>query len=91
MGFIFLSDYPPETEEQKSKIGTWFADKANPEKAQKRISQCLKAAEEYNPNIKTWGVVGYCWGGKMVSLASGPGTPFKAAVQGRARRGDQAV
>ena len=79
--YISLSDYPPQTQEQKSKIGAWFGDKANPEKAQKRIPQCLQAAEESNSNIKTWGALGYCWGGKMVSLASGSGTPFKAAAQ----------
>ncbi len=79
--YIGLSDYPPQTEEQKSRIGSWFGDKANPEKAQKRIPDCLKAAEESNSNIKTWGALGYCWGGKMVSLASGPGTPFKAGAQ----------
>jgi dienelactone hydrolase len=79
--YISLSDYPPETQEQKSRIGAWFGDKANPEKAQNRIPQCLQAAKESNPNIKTWGAIGYCWGRKMVSLASGPGTPFKAAAQ----------
>jgi dienelactone hydrolase len=79
--YISLSDYPPQTDEQKSKIGSWFGDKANPERAQKRIPQCLRAAEESNSNIKAWGALGYCWGGKMVSLASGPGTSFKAAAQ----------
>jgi dienelactone hydrolase len=79
--YISMSDYPPQTQEQKSKIGAWFGDKANPEKAQKRIPQCLQAAEESNSNINTWGALGYCWGGKMVSLASGPGTLFKAAAQ----------
>lgn len=79
--YISLSDYPPQTDEQKSKIGAWFSDKANPDKAQSRIPQCLKAAQESNPNIRIWGALGYCWGGKMVSLASGPGTPFKAAAQ----------
>lgn len=79
--FISLSDYPPATREQKSKIGSWLGNTANPEKAQKRIPGCLKAAEEANSNIKTWGALGFCWGGKMVSLASGPGTPFKAGAQ----------
>jgi dienelactone hydrolase len=79
--YINRSDYPPQTQEQKSKVGAWFGDKANPEKAQKRIPQCLKAAEESNSSIKTWGALGFCWGGKMVSLASGPGSPFKAAAQ----------
>lgn len=79
--YINLSDYPPQTQEQKSKIAAWFGDTANPATAQNRIPQCLEAAEKFNSNIKTWGALGYCWGGKMVSLASGPGTLFKAAAQ----------
>ena len=76
-----LADFPPQTDEQKKKLGDFFSNEANPQKAQKRIPACLKAAEESNPNIKAWGTIGYCWGGKMVSLASAPGTPFKAAAQ----------
>lgn len=76
-----LSDWPADTDEKKSRLNAFFGNQANPEKAQKRLPQCLKAAEEHNPNIKTWGALGYCWGGKMVSLASGAETPFKAAAQ----------
>ncbi|KAH8590297.1 hypothetical protein B0O99DRAFT_599161 [Bisporella sp. PMI_857] len=37
---------------------------------------------------KVWGVVGYCWGGKVVSLTSGKGTRWKAAAQAHPARMD---
>jgi dienelactone hydrolase len=76
-----FSDWPPDTEEKQGKLNAFFGNQANPEKAQKRIPEFLKAAEESNSNIKAWGALGYCWGGKMVSLASASGTSFKAAAQ----------
>jgi len=30
---------------------------------------------------KTWGAVGFCWGGKVVSVISGPDSLFKVACQ----------
>jgi dienelactone hydrolase len=78
---VYISQFPPETDAQKAELGKFFENQANPQKAQKRIPECLKAAEQDNSNIKTWGVIGYCWGGKMVSLASGSGTPFKVGAQ----------
>lgn len=42
----------------------------------------LKAAEKNNPNIKSWGIIGYCWGGKMASILAGSkDLLFKVAVQ----------
>ena len=42
----------------------------------------MGAIREAYPNITTWGMIGYCWGGKCVSLIAGkPNTAFKAAVQ----------
>ncbi|TVY28089.1 putative AIM2 family protein [Lachnellula hyalina] len=31
--------------------------------------------------VEAWGAYGLCWGGKVVALSSGPGTPFKASGQ----------
>lgn len=42
----------------------------------------LKEIEKAHPNIKTWGVVGFCWGGKIVSITtSTTDTPFTAAAE----------
>lgn len=38
----------------------------------------LKSGEA--KGIETWGIVGFCWGGKVTSLVSAEGTPFKAAA-----------
>ena len=72
--------YPPDTEEKQKKLGDWFVNAAPPKHLPK-ISSILEEAEKSNSNIKSWGVMGYCWGGKMVSLIGGKDTKFKAGVQ----------
>ncbi|GAP89704.1 putative dienelactone hydrolase family protein [Rosellinia necatrix] len=73
--------YPPTNDEQKAIVGEWFKDAAWPIH-RPRIPGILQAAEKTNPNIKAWGIMGYCWGGKMASMMASdePGL-FKAAVQ----------
>jgi dienelactone hydrolase len=42
----------------------------------------VKAIEKEYPDIKTWGIVGFCWGGKIVSIvSSGPDTLFGAGAE----------
>jgi dienelactone hydrolase len=53
--------YPPDTEEKQKKLGAWFENAAPPKhlpKVQGIIAEC----EKTNPNIKSWGMIGYCWG-----------------------------
>jgi dienelactone hydrolase len=33
-----------------------------------------------HPEIKEWGVVGYCWGAKMAALCSREGSVFRASA-----------
>ncbi|TGO51857.1 hypothetical protein BCON_0153g00240 [Botryotinia convoluta] len=40
----------------------------------------LKERDEVK-NVKSWGVAGYCWGAKIVTMASQEGTTFKAGAQ----------
>ncbi|TVY12674.1 putative AIM2 family protein [Lachnellula arida] len=75
-----ISWYPPNTPEKGQKLGNFFKENA-PDFAASRIRALITTYNESNPNIKIWGVVGFCWGGKIVSLTSGKGTPFKAAVE----------
>ncbi|RMZ86434.1 hypothetical protein DV736_g6336, partial [Chaetothyriales sp. CBS 134916] len=72
--------YPPDTEEKQQKLTSWFPN-ASPPKHLPRVPGLLDAAEKTNPKIKSWGTIGYCWGGKMVSLIGGRDTRFKAGVQ----------
>jgi len=72
--------YPPDTEEKQEKLGKWFGGAAPPKHLPK-VQPTMDDAKKQYPSITTWGMIGYCWGGKMVSLIAGKKTAFKAAVQ----------
>ncbi|KAI1128547.1 Alpha/Beta hydrolase protein [Nemania abortiva] len=73
--------YPPTNDEQIALVTEWFKD-AQWSIHKPKLPGILQAAQKINPNIKAWGIMGYCWGGKMASIVAGddPGL-FKAAVQ----------
>ncbi|XXG96609.1 hypothetical protein Hte_002897 [Hypoxylon texense] len=74
--------YPPTDDEKKAKLGKWFQDSALWPNHLPKVRGLLEAAEKNNPSIKSWGIIGYCWGGKMASILAGHEEPlFKAAVQ----------
>lgn len=75
-----ISWYPPDNKDKEAKLGEFFQTKAAPPKTLERIPKVLKEIESKHSNIKEWGIVGYCWGGKIVNLVSQEGTPFKAAA-----------
>lgn len=75
-----ISWYPPDTEEKGQKLGNFFKTTGAPPKAVERVPKLVKAIQEKHPDIISWGVVGFCWGGKIVNLSSQQGTPFKAAA-----------
>jgi len=75
-----ISWYPPQTDEQKEKLGAFFQNQAAPDKTVPRVPKVIKEIQSKHPEIKEWGVVGYCWGGKIVNLVSQNGTPFKSAA-----------
>ncbi|KAI1439576.1 alpha/beta-hydrolase [Annulohypoxylon stygium] len=73
--------YPPTDDQKKAVLGKWFEGAVWPKHLPK-VRGLLEAAEKHNPNIKSWGIVGYCWGGKMASILAGDEEPlFKVAVQ----------
>ncbi len=76
-----ISWYPPDTKEKGEKLGNFFQTKAGPPMHLPKVKEIVQAAGEHNPNIKNWGIIGYCWGGKIASLVAGQQTKFSAAVQ----------
>jgi len=75
-----ISWYPPDTAEKGQKLGAFFQGPAAPPKTLGRIPKVLEAIKSKNPGLQSFGIVGYCWGGKIVNLSSQEGTPFKAAA-----------
>lgn len=75
-----ISWYPPDNKEKGEKLGAFFKNEAAPPKTLSRIPKVLEALKGGQSSATTWGVVGYCWGGKIVNLSSQEGTPFKAAA-----------
>lgn len=78
-GGLPLDVYPPDTEEKKSILMDFMTNRADPPRHTAKLLEVQKEAEEKWPSVKGWGAYGFCWGGKLTALASGPGTPFKAA------------
>jgi len=76
-----ISWYPPDTDEKGQKLGNFFQTTGAPPKAAARIPSLVAAFKKHNPAIKEIGVVGFCWGGKIVSLTSGKDTLFKAGAE----------
>jgi len=61
--------YPPVTEEQQKALYAWFPSRM-PATGIEKVPGILKAIEGVYGS-KTWGAVGFCWGGKVVSVLSG--------------------
>lgn len=59
------SDFPPDTDEKKKKVGDFFAGPANPPDTAKKVPELLKEIEKQTTGIKKWGSLGMCWGGKV--------------------------
>ncbi|WEW61388.1 hypothetical protein PRK78_006878 [Emydomyces testavorans] len=83
-----ISWYPPQTDDHKQQLANFFQTKAAPPSTLSRIPGVVQAANNLAPagstaGFKAWAIVGFCWGGKIASLAAGEGKDplFKAAVQ----------
>ncbi|KAI1765737.1 Alpha/Beta hydrolase protein [Hypoxylon sp. FL1150] len=73
--------FPPDTEEKQKKLGGFFQKNPPPGVAAK-VPAYVEAVSAKYPEIKSWAIIGFCWGGKVVSLVtSKPNTIFKAGVE----------
>ncbi|KAI9805028.1 MAG: hypothetical protein M1833_006332 [Piccolia ochrophora] len=72
---------PPETKEKSEKLGNLFANHGAPPKNVEKLLQITATLKNQNSSIEKWGALGYCWGGKVVTLSSAQNTPFNAAAQ----------
>ena len=80
-----LADFSPDTPEKKQKLGSLFSGAGKPDETAERVLQTLDAIKstKEGEGVNGWGILGYCWGGKVAGLAvqkaaaSSP-SPFKA-------------
>lgn len=74
--------YPPDTPEKSEALKKFFSTTGAPPKTAAKIPGVVKDVEKQYPTIKTWGIIGFCWGGKIVSLVNSTSdTAFKAGVE----------
>lgn len=57
--------FPTDTEEKKQKMKELFEGPANIPKTAEMIPATIKEIAEQAPQVKKWGAIGCCWGGKV--------------------------
>ncbi|KAF6835917.1 dienelactone hydrolase [Colletotrichum plurivorum] len=73
--------FPPNTEEKQKNVGGFF-QKFPPPKVAGQVPDYVKAVQDKYSSLESFGILGYCWGGKVVSLvASGDSNPFKIGAE----------
>ncbi|KAK3354743.1 Alpha/Beta hydrolase protein [Neurospora tetraspora] len=74
--------YPPDNDEKKKNLGAFFG-KNPPQGVAEKLPAFVKTLSAKHANIKSWGIIGYCWGGKVVSLitSNAETNPFSVAAE----------
>lgn len=84
---------PPVTDEQTARLENFIKTKAAPELVVPRVlkfAEGLKQQQALLPNIQSLGIFGFCWGGKLASIACQKSSDsiFSVAVQTSPSRAD---
>jgi dienelactone hydrolase len=76
-----IQNFPPKSPKQFKAIFDFMNGYAKPEDNASRITPILADIRQKHPEINSWAIIGFCWGGKIASLVSQQGTMFQAAAQ----------
>ena len=77
-----LDSFPPDTDEKKKALGDFFGGPAKPDEIAAQVPKIVKElTERSGGTITKWGIVGHCWGGKIVVLNSLADTVFAAGAE----------
>ena len=64
-----LDWFPPDNDEKKKGLGDFFSGKGAPPKTVEAIPSVLKSlTEKTGSKIDKWGIIGFCWGGKVFQI-----------------------
>nr|POE77812.1 putative aim2 family protein [Quercus suber] len=69
-----------EAGDNKQKFGAFLGRIRDPQPHLENISTILAEVKQKYPAIESWGSIGYCWGGKLVALTSGPESSWKVGI-----------
>jgi len=72
---------PPNTDQKREALTEFMTKRAAFPPNVETLLQITKDAKEKYSSVTAWGSFGLCWGGKIVALASGSGSPFKVSGQ----------
>ncbi|KAI8293542.1 putative AIM2 family protein [Colletotrichum sp. SAR11_240] len=73
--------FPPDNEEKQQKLGAFF-QRFPPPKIAELTPEYVKAIQSKYSSIESFATIGYCWGGKVVSLVtSSDSNPFKVGAE----------
>ncbi|PMD31223.1 dienelactone hydrolase [Hyaloscypha variabilis F] len=73
--------YTNPTEESDKLKNAFLAQAFNFKNHAQELLDFNSAAKSKFASVSSWGAVGLCWGGKVVVILSGEGTPFTASGQ----------
>ncbi|KAG0641393.1 dienelactone hydrolase [Tuber brumale] len=73
--------YPPDTPDKWTALMGFLNGPANLKDGEANVRAVAEGLRAEFAGVERWGVVGFCWGGKVVAIVSGPGTPFIASAQ----------
>ncbi|KAK7426505.1 hypothetical protein QQZ08_006963 [Neonectria magnoliae] len=72
--------YPPNTEQKQKDLGNFFGN-FPPPKIAGLVPDYVKAVKAKDSSISKFGILGYCWGGKVVALSTkADSSPFSIAA-----------
>ncbi|BFZ56866.1 hypothetical protein PYCC9005_003915 [Savitreella phatthalungensis] len=72
--------YPPKTDEDKQKVQDFFAGPAAPPSNLTALSEFAAASSKKYTQVRNHGILGFCWGGKIATLASDKRDVFKGTA-----------
>ncbi|KAI5816566.1 dienelactone hydrolase [Pyronema omphalodes] len=75
-----IKNFPPDTPEKQAALGAFFGGPANPANNVETVRGLVPKLKAAYPSVERWALVGYCWGGKIVTLLSA-GDEFVAGAQ----------
>ncbi|CAH0016765.1 unnamed protein product [Clonostachys rhizophaga] len=71
--------YPPDNEDKQKQLGAFFG-KYPPPKVAAQIPDYVQAIKDKDSSLTKFGILGFCWGGKVVALAvKAANNPFAIA------------